>query len=81
LERVRPRILELASELAIPQENLLSPDTLRRICFSPEGDIPAQLQALRARPWQIELVSDLITESLREPDLNPVQAETSHEEL
>lgn len=81
LEKVKPRIIELASELSIPQENLISPDSLRRICFHPEANINSQLQALRARQWQIGLVSELITESLRESDLLPDQAETSHEEL
>ncbi|MFM1784921.1 MAG: hypothetical protein RLZZ579_1198 [Actinomycetota bacterium] len=80
LERVRPRILQLASELSIPQENLLSPDSLRRLCFAPEDDIRSQLQALRVRPWQIEIVLDAIIESLREPDLTADPVKTLHEE-
>lgn len=63
-EQTRPRILALASELGIPQEVLVSPEVIRRICFGPELDIKNQLQTLGARPWQIELVEPILTESL-----------------
>lgn len=64
LEAVRPKILELAKLINIPQENLLSPDSLRRVCFEPANDVSAQLEALRARQWQIELVVPVITAAL-----------------
>lgn len=63
-EQTRPKILSLAAELAIPQEVLISPEIIRRICFSPETDIGLQLQTLGARGWQIELVEPVLTESL-----------------
>ena len=64
LALVRPLIAEKAAELALAPEILLSPDSLRRICFQPANDISRQLQELGARPWQIELVSELIQQGI-----------------
>ena len=66
LEAVRPKILELATTLGIPPENLLSPDSLRRVCFEPAQDIAEQLRTLRARQWQLDLVVPVITAALVE---------------
>ena len=64
LQSVRPMIAERATDLSLAPEILLSPDTLRRICFEPEADVTKQLAELGARPWQIELVADLIQHGL-----------------
>ena len=64
LALVRPLIAEKAAELALAPEILLSPDSLRRVCFQPANDISRQLQELGARPWQIELVSELIQQGI-----------------
>lgn len=64
LSLVRPLIAEKATELSIAPEILLSPDTLRRICFDPAENISQQLKVLGARPWQIELVSQLIQQGI-----------------
>jgi ribonuclease D len=64
LEFIRPKLVELASELSIPVENLLTPDFLRRVCFEPQEDVRAQLASLGARKWQIDLVAGLITAGL-----------------
>ena len=39
-------------------ENLLQPELLRRLCWSPpaDGDIAGTLRAGGARDWQIELL-------------------------
>ena len=55
----------------IPQENIVQPDTLRRLCWDPPANasthsISQALQELGARPWQIELVV---------PAIQPVFAE------
>lgn len=60
LEQTRPILVALAEELAIPIENLLTPDYLRRVCFAPEEDVAAQLLNLGARKWQVNLVAPLI---------------------
>lgn len=61
LELTRPLILSLSQELKLPVENLLTPDTLRRVCFEPGPDIAQQLTSLGARAWQVELVAGLIS--------------------
>ena len=65
LEVVRPLVLELASELKVPVENLLTPDYLRRVCFAPAEDVAAQLSSFGARSWQIELVTEVIQKGLQ----------------
>ena len=64
LQVVRPLLAEKALELAIAPEILLSPDTMRRVCFEPQSNIRQQLVELGARPWQIQLTLDLIEQGL-----------------
>ncbi len=59
----------LAERLNLPQENLITPDTVRRVCWEPPGRPTSQAVAERladrgARRWQIELVSDVIATAL-----------------
>ena len=82
LESTRPLIAELATELEIPIENLLTPDLLRRVCFEPQEDIELQLRNLGARPWQINLTSALIRSGLEKAEKNSAEPpEASREEL
>lgn len=74
LNVVRPMLTELATELKIPIENLLTPDYLRRVMFEPSGDIGEQLLLLGARSWQIELVKPVIEAGL-------IQAQTQIDSL
>ncbi|MGC0250821.1 HRDC domain-containing protein [Pseudactinotalea sp. Z1748] len=69
LDAVRPTIRALADELELPQENLLSPDTQRRIAWRPPSSAAEELvaQALRdlgARRWQVEQVTERLTQAL-----------------
>ena len=64
LNTVRPLVVNLASELKIPVENVLTPDYLRRVMFEPSEDVAIQLSELGARPWQIELVVPVIRDGL-----------------
>lgn len=69
-ERVRPAVNALAEQHALPPENLLTPDTLRRLAWAPPADITedavtAALAACEARPWQRELVVPTLTPLLR----------------
>lgn len=64
-ELVRPAINDLAEQLALPPENLLSPDALRRISWEPPADqsvesLSAVLVGLGARSWQISLVAPVL---------------------
>ncbi len=47
-----------AEELSIPLENLISPELVRRICWSPqEGSVSDALLALGARRWQVAIAA------------------------
>lgn len=63
LKAARPELARLAGELQLPPENLLTPETLRRIAWSPpepttRESVAAALAEHGARPWQIEAVAD-----------------------
>lgn len=65
-----------AEELHLPTENLLTPDTLRRVCWRPPEPIDpesvaAALTDLGARPWQVRIVAPIITVALLDPDPAP----------
>jgi ribonuclease D len=64
LALLRPIVVALAAELKIPQENLLTPDVLRRFCWSPSEDVSGALLNLGARPWQIELLTEAFSATL-----------------
>ncbi|RZI96397.1 MAG: ribonuclease D, partial [Microbacterium sp.] len=68
LKAARPRIEELARELRMPTENLLTPETLRRIAWNPPSTVDAEsvgaaLEALGARPWQIAYTAQVIVDA------------------
>ena len=53
---------EVSSELSIPQENLLTPDFLRQLCWEDLPEVSSDtvsefLITLGARKWQVELLS------------------------
>jgi ribonuclease D len=65
----RGGLLELAEQLRMPVENLLTPDVVRRLAWAPPADtgtghIAGLLQAHGARPWQIELTAGLLSAAL-----------------
>ncbi|GAA2488878.1 ribonuclease D [Streptomyces thermolineatus] len=69
LSAARAAVTALAEELGMPQENLVSPDSVRRVCWEPPADPTPQsvaqaLTALGARPWQVEQVSALLAGAL-----------------
>nr|WP_224760767.1 HRDC domain-containing protein [Salinibacterium sp. ZJ450] len=68
LKLARAAIAELSDELAIPVENVLTPDTLRRIAWQPPQPVSREavesaLEDLGARRWQIEATAHLIVEA------------------
>ncbi|MFD7896411.1 HRDC domain-containing protein [Streptomyces sp. NPDC059743] len=69
LSAARAAVSALAERLNMPQENLITPDTVRRVCWEPprERTVEAVSLALAeygARPWQIAQVAPLLTRSL-----------------
>ncbi|MEU2874785.1 ribonuclease D [Streptomyces sp. NPDC004684] len=73
LSAARAAVTALAERLNMPQENLVSPDTVRRLCWEPPkpadaDSVAAALAALGARPWQIDQVTPpLVTALTGEP--------------
>ncbi|WP_309051663.1 ribonuclease D [Streptomyces sp.] len=69
LSAARTAVSALAEELNLPQENLITPDTVRRVCWEPpapatEETVAAALAAHGARPWQVGLVTPLLVTAL-----------------
>ena len=64
LREVRAGLQEKALELELAVELLITPDTLRRVCFAPEEDVAAQLQSHKVREWQLEIVLPIIRAGL-----------------
>lgn len=69
LSTARAGVTALAEQLNLPQENLVSPDTVRRLCWEPPKVVDAQsveaaLAGHGARPWQVELVTPVLVKAL-----------------
>jgi ribonuclease D len=80
LKRARAAVVERAGELDIPVENVLTPDTLRRVAWTPPAEITAEsvgeaLAALGARDWQVEATAQLIAEAFVDVRQEPETAE------
>ncbi len=68
LKAARPLVEERAAALNMPTENLLTPDSLRRLAWSPPepldaASIAGALADLGARPWQIEQTAQMIADA------------------
>jgi ribonuclease D len=79
LKKARAAIQELSTEIAIPVENILTPEILRRVAWSPPEPITAETVAAAlaewgARPWQIERTSQAIARAFVEADQNDENA-------
>ncbi len=69
LKAARASLTDLSARWSVPVENVLSPDLVRRLMWTPPS--PATPEAVAgvlrdggARPWQIELTRDLLTEAI-----------------
>jgi ribonuclease D len=80
LTLAREAFTRLSEELAIPVENLLTPDYLRRTLWSPprSRDEEALADGVRtllagygARPWQIDLTTPPLVSAILEADREP----------
>ena len=62
LSAARAGIAAISAEWSIPAENLLQPDLLRRVCWSPpvDGEITTALRGGGAREWQVELIAPVL---------------------
>jgi len=71
LRALKPRLQVIADEFTVPLENLLTPEHVRRITWSPpagtdESSIRRALQELGARPWQIDATAQVIAQAFVE---------------
>ena len=71
LKTARAALTLVSEERAIPLENLLTPDTLRRVAWTPPAEITPEsigeaLAAHGARPWQVEATAQVIALSFVE---------------
>ena len=76
LKAARAALTALSEERSIPLENLLTPETLRRVAWTPPAEITAEtiadaLTAHGARPWQVEATSQLIADAFVESSQTP----------
>jgi ribonuclease D len=79
LRRARTAVTAKAEELAVPVENLLTPEVLRRLAWAPPEPIDGTTvaDALRdagARPWQIDATAQLIADAFVAEDQSPATA-------
>ena len=76
LTRVRDALTAVAEEHGLPLENLLTPDTARRLAWEPPGTEPeavaAFLRGRGARAWQVALTTDALADALVRAQSDPV---------
>ncbi|MFE7814566.1 ribonuclease D [Streptomyces sp. NPDC057433] len=69
LSAARAGVSALAERLNMPQENLITPDTVRRVCWEPPQpagpeSVAAALTGYGARQWQVEQVTLVLVAAL-----------------
>lgn len=72
LSAARSAVSALAEGLNMPQENLITPDTVRRLCWEPPAQVDAEsvaaaLASHGARRWQISQVTPALVTALAPP--------------
>ena len=71
LKAARAAVTEVATTMSIPVENLLTPELLRRVAWSPPETIDAEtlaatLRELGARDWQLDATAQAIADAFVE---------------
>jgi ribonuclease D len=72
LARARTALGAFADDHALPVENLLTPDTLRRVLWQPPvpadpESVAAALRERGAREWQVHIAAPILVEALNAP--------------
>ncbi|OCI29268.1 HRDC domain-containing protein [Oerskovia enterophila] len=72
LDAARVVVQALSDELSVPIENLLQPDALRRVCWTPPSPLDTEhvaqfLRGRGAREWQLALVAEPLARALADP--------------
>ena len=93
LKHAKASLLVLSEEKLVPLENLLSPEILRQVSFTPpvslsRDTLGEKMRELGARNWQVELTAQLIVDAFILAKTAPVDqtaadlpASDEHEEL
>ena len=73
LESARSTVTGIAEKVVMPSENLLLPDTVRRLSWAPPTPVVPEtvsefLRSRGARNWQIDLTAEPLTTALRESE-------------
>lgn len=81
LRLARASLLEAAEAREMPVENLLTPDHLRRVAWSPPAEhtpesIGEALRGMGARPWQVEATAQVIADAFVEASQSLQDAES-----
>ena len=79
LKSARSAVTDVSTEMSIPVENLLTPELLRRVAWTPpepagREEVAAMLQELGARPWQVDATAQVIADAFVESKQEPEQA-------
>ena len=79
LARCRAAVAAIAERHHLPAENLISPETVRRLAWEPPVDLGSEsiagvLRGHGARAWQIALTAGALAEALRTPPEPATQA-------
>lgn len=80
LKAARASLTELSEFFHIPLENLLTPDTLRRVAWAPPAEVSvetvsAALTELGARPWQVDATAQKIVDAFVEASQTTEQSD------
>ncbi|MGC5169915.1 ribonuclease D [Microbacterium sp. DT81.1] len=77
LKAARPVVEAIAEQLGMPTENLLTPEMLRRVAWSPPGEdaesVAGALASLGARRWQIAHTAQQIAQAFVESHQPPAE--------
>nr|WP_236651953.1 ribonuclease D [Streptacidiphilus neutrinimicus] len=76
LSAARAAVTTLAEQLHLPQENLVTPELVRRLAWTPpsrvtDGSVADALAVLGARPWQVQQVSPVIARAFVTARVSP----------
>ena len=76
LKTARAAMTGRSAEMAIPVENLLTPELLRRLSWAPPAIIDlervrAELDLLGARPWQVDAIAQVIVDAFVDASQTP----------
>ncbi|MGN6252308.1 MAG: HRDC domain-containing protein [Marmoricola sp.] len=80
LTAAKAAMAALSEQLCVPTENLLTPDLMRRVLWTPppgtgeelRAAVAQTLSAMGARPWQVGLTAPLLSAAIEAPDPGPV---------